>query len=215
MASHSATPSSIDMTRESKILHRISTSVNGRGWRGIRRATTRPRRIRRRRGRRWRARWRRRSASSARGFTGLSAALELAERGHEVVVLEAAQVGWGASGRNGGQIVNGLNAEPRDDRAALRAGDGGLRRQRGAGGRADHPRAGGALRHRLRPEGRQPLRGLHGEADARARGEAGAVAAARARQLRAARPGGRAAARRRATPMPAGCSTGAAGTCIR
>jgi gamma-glutamylputrescine oxidase len=44
------------------------------------------------------------------GFTGLSAGLELAERGHEVVVLEAARVGWGASGRNGGQIVNGLNA---------------------------------------------------------------------------------------------------------
>ncbi len=44
------------------------------------------------------------------GFTGLSAALELAERGHKVVVVEAAKVGWGASGRNGGQIVNGLNA---------------------------------------------------------------------------------------------------------
>jgi gamma-glutamylputrescine oxidase len=44
------------------------------------------------------------------GFTGLSAALDLAERGHRVVVLEAARVGWGASGRNGGQIVNGLNA---------------------------------------------------------------------------------------------------------
>jgi gamma-glutamylputrescine oxidase len=44
------------------------------------------------------------------GFTGLSAGLELAERGHSVVVLEAAKVGWGASGRNGGQIVNGLNA---------------------------------------------------------------------------------------------------------
>ncbi|MBB5222039.1 gamma-glutamylputrescine oxidase [Amaricoccus macauensis] len=44
------------------------------------------------------------------GFTGLSAAIELAERGHEVMVLEAAKVGWGASGRNGGQIVNGLNA---------------------------------------------------------------------------------------------------------
>ncbi|MFO1142026.1 MAG: FAD-binding oxidoreductase [Amaricoccus sp.] len=44
------------------------------------------------------------------GFTGLSAALELAERGHRVVVLEGARVGWGASGRNGGQIVNGLNA---------------------------------------------------------------------------------------------------------
>jgi gamma-glutamylputrescine oxidase len=44
------------------------------------------------------------------GFTGLSAGIELAERGHEVVVVEAAKVGWGASGRNGGQIVNGLNA---------------------------------------------------------------------------------------------------------
>ena len=45
------------------------------------------------------------------GFTGLSAALELAEKGRRVVVVEAAKVGWGASGRNGGQIVNGLNAD--------------------------------------------------------------------------------------------------------
>lgn len=44
------------------------------------------------------------------GFTGLSAALDLAEKGFKVVVLEGARVGWGASGRNGGQIVNGLNA---------------------------------------------------------------------------------------------------------
>lgn len=44
------------------------------------------------------------------GFTGLSAALHLAAAGRQVVVLEAARVGWGASGRNGGQIVNGLNA---------------------------------------------------------------------------------------------------------
>lgn len=44
------------------------------------------------------------------GFSGLSAGIELAERGHQVLVLEAAKVGWGASGRNGGQIVNGLNA---------------------------------------------------------------------------------------------------------
>ena len=64
------------------------------------------------------------------GFTGLSAALELAERGHQVVMLEAAKVGWGASGRNGGQIVNGLNAGPRHHRAALWRGDGGLRRRR-------------------------------------------------------------------------------------
>ena len=42
------------------------------------------------------------------GFTGLSAALHLAERGYSVVVLEAARVGWGASGRNGGQVGSGM-----------------------------------------------------------------------------------------------------------
>jgi len=45
------------------------------------------------------------------GFTGISAALHLAERGLKVVVLEAAQVGFGASGRNGGQIVNGYSRD--------------------------------------------------------------------------------------------------------
>ncbi len=44
------------------------------------------------------------------GFTGLSTALHLAELGQSVVVLEGARAGWGASGRNGGQIVNGFNA---------------------------------------------------------------------------------------------------------
>jgi len=44
------------------------------------------------------------------GFTGLSTALHLVEAGHNVVLLEGAQIGWGASGRNGGQIVNGFNA---------------------------------------------------------------------------------------------------------
>lgn len=44
------------------------------------------------------------------GYSGLSAALHLAEKGFKVVVVEGAAVGWGASGRNGGQIVNGLNA---------------------------------------------------------------------------------------------------------
>ncbi|GGE47254.1 oxidoreductase [Halopseudomonas oceani] len=42
------------------------------------------------------------------GFTGLSAALELAEAGRSVIVLEAEDVGWGCSGRNGGQINPGV-----------------------------------------------------------------------------------------------------------
>ncbi len=41
------------------------------------------------------------------GYTGLSAALHLAEAGYKVVVLEAHRVGWGASGRNGGQVGTG------------------------------------------------------------------------------------------------------------
>jgi len=44
------------------------------------------------------------------GYSGLSAAISLAENGFKVVMVEAAEVGWGASGRNGGQVVNGLNA---------------------------------------------------------------------------------------------------------
>jgi gamma-glutamylputrescine oxidase len=42
------------------------------------------------------------------GLAGLSAAIELADRGYSVIVLEAETVGWGASGRNGGQIIAGL-----------------------------------------------------------------------------------------------------------
>ena len=41
------------------------------------------------------------------GYTGLSAALHLAERGFDVVLLEAHRVGFGASGRNGGQVASG------------------------------------------------------------------------------------------------------------
>ena len=45
------------------------------------------------------------------GFTGLSAALDLAEAGYRVVVLEAERIGWGASGRNGGQAIVGYGCE--------------------------------------------------------------------------------------------------------
>jgi glycine/D-amino acid oxidase-like deaminating enzyme len=46
------------------------------------------------------------------GYTGLSAARELAKRGASVVVLERESIGWGASSRNGGQILTGLKVDP-------------------------------------------------------------------------------------------------------
>ena len=45
------------------------------------------------------------------GYTGLSTALFLAEHGFRVTILEAAKVGFGASGRNGGQIVNSYSRD--------------------------------------------------------------------------------------------------------
>jgi len=51
------------------------------------------------------------------GFTGLSAALHLAEAGKGVVVLEAAEPGWGASGRNGGQVNPGWKVLPSEIKA--------------------------------------------------------------------------------------------------
>jgi glycine/D-amino acid oxidase-like deaminating enzyme len=44
------------------------------------------------------------------GFSGLSTALHLARRGRRAVVLEGAEVGWGASGRNNGQVIPTLSA---------------------------------------------------------------------------------------------------------
>jgi len=46
------------------------------------------------------------------GFTGLSAALHLAEAGVQACVLEAHEPGWGASGRNGGQVNPSLKHDP-------------------------------------------------------------------------------------------------------
>ena len=45
------------------------------------------------------------------GYTGLSSALHLAEMGYDVVVLEGARIGFGASGRNGGQLVNSYSRD--------------------------------------------------------------------------------------------------------
>src|SRR6056297_3513474 len=60
------------------------------------------------------------------GFTGVNTALELAERGREVVLLEANRIGWGASGRNGGQIIGGIGHDP--ERFQRHIGSEGVRR---------------------------------------------------------------------------------------
>ncbi|NDR59076.1 NAD(P)/FAD-dependent oxidoreductase [Aliiruegeria sabulilitoris] len=52
------------------------------------------------------------------GYTGLSAALHLRQRGYDVVVLEAQRVGFGASGRNGGHVTAGQRIE-QDDLEAM------------------------------------------------------------------------------------------------
>ena len=46
------------------------------------------------------------------GITGLSTALHAAEKGAKVILLEAQEPGWGASGRNGGQVNAGLKFDP-------------------------------------------------------------------------------------------------------
>jgi len=60
------------------------------------------------------------------GFTGLSAALHLSEMDRSVAVLEAKEIAWGASGRNGGQVNPGWKLLPSQIRA-LYKGDRGTR----------------------------------------------------------------------------------------
>jgi len=45
------------------------------------------------------------------GFTGVASALTLAERGYSVALVEANRIGWGASGRNGGQLIGGFSGD--------------------------------------------------------------------------------------------------------
>lgn len=59
------------------------------------------------------------------GFTGVNTALELAERGYQVALLEANRISWGASGRNGGQIIGGLGHNASQFRKVI--GDEGVR----------------------------------------------------------------------------------------
>ncbi len=55
------------------------------------------------------------------GFTGVAAALRAAELGYSVILLEANSIGYGASGRNGGQLIPGLRWDSRDLVAAFGA----------------------------------------------------------------------------------------------
>jgi glycine/D-amino acid oxidase-like deaminating enzyme len=70
------------------------------------------------------------------GFAGLSTALHLAERGIRAVVLEARETGWGASGRNGGQVIPGLKFDP-DEILSMFGAERGERLIEFAGGTAD------------------------------------------------------------------------------
>lgn len=70
------------------------------------------------------------------GYAGLSAALHLAEHGVRPVVLEARQIGFGGSGRNGGQVIPGLKHDP-DTLVAMFGAERGGRLADFAGGTAD------------------------------------------------------------------------------
>ena len=59
------------------------------------------------------------------GFSGVNTALELAERGIDVALVEANRIGWGASGRNGGQVIGGIGHTPERFRKAI--GEEGIR----------------------------------------------------------------------------------------
>jgi glycine/D-amino acid oxidase-like deaminating enzyme len=56
------------------------------------------------------------------GFSGVSTALTMAERGRSVVLLESNRIGWGASGRNGGQMIAGISGEATIERQLGKAG---------------------------------------------------------------------------------------------
>lgn len=70
------------------------------------------------------------------GFTGIGAALAAAESGAKVALVEARTIGWGASGRNGGQVIPGLKLDPSEMRAAY-GEERGRRLAEAVGGAAD------------------------------------------------------------------------------
>jgi glycine/D-amino acid oxidase-like deaminating enzyme len=108
------------------------------------------------------------------GYLGLSAALHIAEAGGHALVLEAEAPGYGASGRNGGQLIPGLKYDP-DDIEALLGRERGERLWRLADGTADFV-FGLIERLGLRAEARRTawIQGVHSEkAATRARARAG------------------------------------------
>jgi glycine/D-amino acid oxidase-like deaminating enzyme len=107
------------------------------------------------------------------GYLGLSASLHLAEAGVEVVAVDAEAPGWGASGRNGGQIIPGLKYDP-DELEAMFGRERGERLWRFAGATADTVFA-LVERHGLQAEAKRTawVQGLHSAAAvARARSRA-------------------------------------------
>src|SRR5262245_59878874 len=70
------------------------------------------------------------------GYCGLAAALHLAQAGAQVVVIDAHQPGWGASGRNGGQVIPGFKYDP-DELEAMFGSERGGRIWRFGAGTAD------------------------------------------------------------------------------
>ena len=98
------------------------------------------------------------------GFTGLSAALHLAEGGASVTVLDAGEVGAGASGRNGGQVIPGLKLDP-SELEALLGPERGARLTELVGGAADFV-FGLVRRHGIECEARQDgwIKACHREA---------------------------------------------------
>jgi glycine/D-amino acid oxidase-like deaminating enzyme len=107
------------------------------------------------------------------GYLGLSASLHLAEAGVAVVVLDAEAPGWGASGRNGGQIIPGVKYDP-DELEARLGREAGERLWRFAAGTADTV-FDLIERHQLRAEARRTawVQAIHSEkAAVRARARA-------------------------------------------
>ncbi len=72
------------------------------------------------------------------GFTGLSAALHATTRGARVIVLEAAEIGWGASGRNNGLVIPAMTRADPDVLVQTFGGEKGERLVRLIGESADH-----------------------------------------------------------------------------